>query len=76
MDCFGFPVICFQCGTDQNPCHCKVVGPTIGFGVTVVMAVFCWPAALFCGCCATDVGKAVLAAPVDTGNSISNAIPF
>ncbi|KAJ5539932.1 hypothetical protein N7513_008264 [Penicillium frequentans] len=24
-----FP-ICFQCGTDQNPCHCKVVGPTLG----------------------------------------------
>lgn len=24
-----FP-ICFQCGTDQNPCRCKVVGPTIG----------------------------------------------
>ncbi|CAG8068043.1 unnamed protein product [Penicillium salamii] len=27
-----FPIlpICFQCGTDQNPCHCKVVGPTLG----------------------------------------------
>ncbi|KAJ5104005.1 hypothetical protein N7532_004534 [Penicillium argentinense] len=26
-----FPIfpICFQCGTDQNPCHCKVVGPTL-----------------------------------------------
>lgn len=24
-----FP-ICFQCGTDQNPCRCKVVGPTLG----------------------------------------------
>lgn len=22
--------ICFQCGTNQNPCHCKVVGPTLG----------------------------------------------
>ncbi|KAF2707895.1 hypothetical protein K504DRAFT_383357, partial [Pleomassaria siparia CBS 279.74] len=61
---------------DQNPCHCKVVGPTIGFAVTVVMAVFCWPASLFCGCCATDTGKAVLAAPVDTGNAIGNSIPF
>lgn len=28
-----------QCGTDQNPCHVKVVGPTIGFGVAVVLAV-------------------------------------
>ncbi|KAJ5236859.1 hypothetical protein N7489_006950 [Penicillium chrysogenum] len=26
-----FPIfpICFQCGTDQNPCNCKVVGPTV-----------------------------------------------
>lgn len=24
-----FP-LCFQCGTDQNPCRCKVVGPTLG----------------------------------------------
>ncbi|RAH87466.1 hypothetical protein BO86DRAFT_3847 [Aspergillus japonicus CBS 114.51] len=26
-----FPIlpICFQCGTDQNPCRCKVVGPTL-----------------------------------------------
>ncbi|KAJ5835187.1 hypothetical protein N7447_001213 [Penicillium robsamsonii] len=26
-----FPIfpICFQCNTDQNPCHCKVVGPTL-----------------------------------------------
>lgn len=39
MDCIPVPVVCFQCGTDQNPCHCKVVGPTIGFLVTVGMAV-------------------------------------
>ncbi|KAF2202279.1 hypothetical protein GQ43DRAFT_369503 [Delitschia confertaspora ATCC 74209] len=76
MDCLPLPIICFQCGTDQNPCHCKVVGPTIGFAVTVVSAVFCWPAALLCCCCATETGKAVLAAPVDMGNSISNAIPI
>lgn len=33
-----FP-ICFQCGTDQNPCRCKVVGPTIG------MFLICCPSA-------------------------------
>lgn len=27
-----FP-LCFQCGTDQNPCRCKVVGPTLGMDV-------------------------------------------
>ena len=31
MDCgLGVPFICIQCGTDQNPCHIKVVGPTLG----------------------------------------------
>ena len=31
MDCLGLPIpICIQCGTDQNPCHLKVVGPTLG----------------------------------------------
>ncbi|EMC92390.1 hypothetical protein BAUCODRAFT_38442 [Baudoinia panamericana UAMH 10762] len=58
-DC-GFlplPIVCIQCGTDQNPCHIKVVGPTAGFIVAVCLAVVCWPAAIFCGCCATETGK-------------------
>ncbi|KAF7939733.1 hypothetical protein EAE99_001538 [Botrytis elliptica] len=36
---FGIPFVCIQCGTDQNPCHVKVVGPTLGFGVGVLSAV-------------------------------------
>ncbi|KAH7383922.1 hypothetical protein BKA66DRAFT_511973 [Pyrenochaeta sp. MPI-SDFR-AT-0127] len=75
-DCIPLPIVCFQCGTDQNPCHCKVVGPTLGFVVTVGLALFCWPASILCCCCATDAGKKVLALPVDTGNAISNAIPI
>ncbi|CAD0090616.1 unnamed protein product [Aureobasidium mustum] len=39
MDCLPIPFVCFQCGTDQNPCHCKVVGPTIGFASAIVLAV-------------------------------------
>ncbi|KAF2138584.1 uncharacterized protein K452DRAFT_234248 [Aplosporella prunicola CBS 121167] len=76
MDCIPLPIVCFQCGTDQNPCHCKVVGPTIGFGVAVVLAVVCWPASLLCGCCLTDAGKKMLAAPADTSGAVSNAIPI
>jgi hypothetical protein len=38
---FPIPWVCFQCGTDQNPCHCKVVGPTVGFGLTILLAVCC-----------------------------------
>ncbi|KAJ8114096.1 hypothetical protein OPT61_g3933 [Boeremia exigua] len=57
---------------DQNPCHCKVIGPTIGFVITVGMAIICWPASLLCCCCATDAGKKVLALPVDTGNAVNS----
>lgn len=29
---FGIPIpwVCFQIGTTDNPCRCKVVGPTLG----------------------------------------------
>lgn len=41
MASLGLPIpwICIQRGTDQNPCHCKVVGPKIGFGVAIILAV-------------------------------------
>ncbi|THX91863.1 hypothetical protein D6C90_02814 [Aureobasidium pullulans] len=76
MDCLPIPFVCFQCGTDQNPCHCKVVGPTIGFASAIVLAVMCWPASLFCGCCATETGKKMLGYPADASGKISNAIPI
>ncbi|THX11911.1 hypothetical protein D6D13_04510 [Aureobasidium pullulans] len=76
MDCLPIPFVCFQCGTDQNPCHCKVVGPTIGFASAIVLAVVCWPASLLCGCCATETGKKMLGYPADASGKISNAIPI
>ncbi|KAJ5989059.1 hypothetical protein N7481_004269 [Penicillium waksmanii] len=88
-----FPIfpICFQCGTDQNPCHCKVVGPTLEF-----LQVICWPASIFCGCGCTQTGReyvdslpsllrvgndeangsSVLGYPVKLNGQVSNAIPF
>ncbi|KAL5338655.1 hypothetical protein BJX70DRAFT_398405 [Aspergillus crustosus] len=71
-----FIPLCFQCGTDQNPCRCKVVGPTLGFFVTIVAAVICYPASLFCGCCCTKTGKDMLAYPVKLNGQVSNAIPI
>ena len=41
--------ICFQCGTNQNPCHCKVVGPTLGMSSRLVLRLrlrFCWSSCL------------------------------
>ncbi|KAJ5384343.1 hypothetical protein N7517_002254 [Penicillium concentricum] len=89
-----FPIfpICFQCNTDQNPCHCKVVGPTLGFFTTIVAAIFCYPLSIFCGCGCTQTGKeyvllscflisrltknSMLGYPVKLNQKISNAIPF
>ncbi|CAN7067895.1 unnamed protein product [Brassica rapa subsp. trilocularis] len=31
------------CGTRQNPCRCKVVGPTLGFVAFLVTGVIEWP---------------------------------
>ncbi|KAI6820420.1 hypothetical protein KC340_g1729 [Hortaea werneckii] len=76
-DCGFLPLpVCIQCGTNQNPCHIKIVGPTLGFIFGVCMAIVCWPAALLCCCCATDAGKRMLGTPADTSGAISNAIPF
>ncbi|KAF2862878.1 hypothetical protein K470DRAFT_255406 [Piedraia hortae CBS 480.64] len=76
-DCDFLPMpVCIQCGTNQNPCHLKIVGPTLGFVLLVVMAIFCWPAALLCGCCATELGKKTLGLPSDVSNSLNNCIPF
>ncbi|PKY08222.1 hypothetical protein P168DRAFT_314345 [Aspergillus campestris IBT 28561] len=53
-----FPIpLCFQCGTDRNPCHCRVIGPSVAFIVSIVTAVVCYPASIFCGCCLTKPGK-------------------
>ncbi|EZF11924.1 hypothetical protein H112_06987 [Trichophyton rubrum D6] len=67
--------LCIQCGTD-NACRCKIVGRTLGFWAAVLAAIVCYPAALFCGCCATEMGKKVQGTPVDINQSISRAIPF
>ncbi|KAG5376684.1 hypothetical protein IGI04_041280 [Brassica rapa subsp. trilocularis] len=32
-----------ECGTRQNPCRCKVVGPTLGFVAFLVTGVIEWP---------------------------------
>ena len=42
--------LCVQCGTRQNPCHCKIVGPTLGVVAFLITAVVEWPlgAALYC----------------------------
>uniref|UniRef100_R7W6Q9 Uncharacterized protein n=1 Tax=Aegilops tauschii TaxID=37682 RepID=R7W6Q9_AEGTA len=38
----AFPA-CVQCGTRENPCRCKFIGPTLGFVAFLVTGVIEWP---------------------------------
>ncbi|KAJ5326743.1 uncharacterized protein N7506_009845 [Penicillium brevicompactum] len=69
-----FPIfpICFQCGTDQNPCHCKVVGPTLGILLASLYLLWMWLHQDRQGVCSAHM----LAYPVKLNGQVSNAIPF
>ncbi|KFY33832.1 hypothetical protein V494_07282 [Pseudogymnoascus sp. VKM F-4513 (FW-928)] len=62
--------------TNDNPCHIKIVGPCLAIPVVVVLAVVCWPASLFCGCCTTERGTRTAMLPNKTYGDIVNAIPI
>ena len=42
---FFFP-LCIQVGNTDNPCRCKIIGPTFAFVCFILAALLCWPAAL------------------------------
>lgn len=73
---FFFLPFCFQCGTDDNPCRCKIVGPTLGFVTGVVSAVFLWPAGAVTWFIKKDTGKKLFGTPVELNAKVSNAIPI
>ncbi|KAJ5683357.1 hypothetical protein N7462_006522 [Penicillium macrosclerotiorum] len=86
-----FPIfpICFQCGTDQNPCHCKVVGPTLGRSLANLDLLWVWINADRSRV-RTDIPpfppplpprsnltrNSMLGYPVKLNGQVSNAIPF
>ncbi len=39
-------MMCIEVGNTDNPCRCKVVGPTLGVIAGVLMAIVAWPAGL------------------------------
>ncbi|GLJ05162.1 hypothetical protein SUGI_0012450 [Cryptomeria japonica] len=72
----GFPV-CIQCGTHDNPCRCKVVGPTLGFAAFLVAAVVEWPVGALIFCFRHPKGRRIMAHPATVVfRSVSSAIPF
>lgn len=70
------PVLCIQCGTNQNPCGCKVVGPTLGFLVGAVSAIVAYPAGAVTWCVSKNGGRRLFATPARIMYATNMAIPI
>lgn len=69
--------LCVQCGTRQNPCHCKVVGPTLGVVAFIIAAVVEWPVGAVVWCFRHAKGRRIMAHPDRVVYPrVSSAIPF
>ncbi|KMT04273.1 hypothetical protein BVRB_8g183490 [Beta vulgaris subsp. vulgaris] len=69
--------ICVECGTRDNPCRCKVVGPTLGFLAFVVTAIVEWPVGMVVYIFNHSKGRKIMGHPLTVVYpKISNAIPI
>ncbi|CAL5223596.1 g6135 [Coccomyxa viridis] len=72
-----FIPICCQFGEGvNNPCKCKIIGPTLGFVGFVLTAIVCWPAGACMYCCCRDEANNCFGTPARVNESTSMAIPF
>ncbi len=67
--------MCVQVGTN-NPCRCKVVGPTLGFLGALVAGLVCWPAGCLTYCCCRDFSNQAFGMPMEVFNGVANAAPI
>ena len=61
--CCPFVPLCFECGTRRNPCHCRILGPTLGFVAFAVAACVEWPVGAFVYCFRHLKGRRIMAHP-------------
>jgi len=54
---------CVECGTRRNACHCRVVGPTLGFIAFAVAAVVEWPVGAIVWCFKHQKGRRIMNNP-------------
>eukprot|EP00897_Mesotaenium_endlicherianum_P009438 jgi/Mesen1/8522/ME000480S07880 len=72
-----FVPICIECGNTDNPCRCKIVGPTLAFVVFVVAAVIEWPVGAIVWCCNHKAGNRIMGQPIShVYPGVKNCIPF
>ncbi|EFJ27250.1 hypothetical protein SELMODRAFT_228059 [Selaginella moellendorffii] len=68
---------CVECGTRQNPCHVKVVGPTLGFVAFAIAAVVEWPVGAIIYPFRHFKGRRIMGHPVRVVYPrVASAIPF
>ncbi|BBN15772.1 hypothetical protein MPTK1_7g00670 [Marchantia polymorpha subsp. ruderalis] len=56
---------CVQCHTRENPCHCKVVGPTLGFVGFALFALVEWPVGALVWCFRHHKGRRIMRHPAN-----------
>ncbi len=76
MACIPIPV-CIECGSPDNPCRCKIVGPTLGFVAFCLAALVEWPVGAVVWCCDRKAGRRIMEQPaMRVRPAVSSAIPF
>ncbi|KMT04272.1 hypothetical protein BVRB_8g183480 [Beta vulgaris subsp. vulgaris] len=70
-------MMCVECGTRDNPCRCKVVGPTLGFVAFIVTAIVEWPVGMVVYLFNHSKGRKIMAHPLTVVYpKVSDAIPI
>ena len=68
---------CVECGVDDNPCRCKVVGPSLALLLMLAVAVLAWPIGAMLYLCDRSKGRRLMAHPVSVVYpSVNHLIPF
>lgn len=68
-------MICFQFGTHDNPCRCKVLGPTLGFFLGAISTLVYWPAGLLTRPFNKSLSHRYFASPVNVWDRTSRFLP-
>ncbi|KAH7439933.1 hypothetical protein KP509_04G082800 [Ceratopteris richardii] len=68
---------CVECGVSDNPCRCKIFGPTLALAALSVVAVFAWPIGGIVYLVNRSKGRELMGLPVDrVYPAVNSAIPI
>jgi hypothetical protein len=68
--------VCVELGSRDNPCRCKVIGPTLGAVVGAVSALLFWPVGAVTYCVSRTKGRVLLGQPVHVYTATKDLIPI